>query len=134
MTCDCSTPKGDLVLKTIAMPADTNSNGDMFGGWIMSQMDIAGGILAKEYTGGRIVTVAVSNIIFLGPIKAGDIFCCYGTVTKTGNTSLTIKLEVWVTPVVRKTAGDCPSTMVTEAEFTYVAIDENGNKRKIKAS
>ena len=130
MTCECTTPTGDLILRTMAMPADTNANGDMFGGWIMSQMDIAGGILAKECTNGRTVTVSVSNIDFISPIKVGDIVCCYGEIMKTGNTSITLKLEVWVTPILRKTEEQCPSFKVTEAEFTYVAIDDNGEKRR----
>ncbi len=132
MTCECSTPTGDLILRTMAMPADTNANGDMFGGWIMSQMDIAGGILAKEYSNGRTVTVAVSNIDFFSPIKVGDIVCCYGEIINTGKTSLTVNLEVWVTPILRQTEKQCPSFKVTAAKFTYVAIDETGNKRVIK--
>ncbi len=125
-------PTGDLILRTLAMPADTNANGNMFGGWTMSQMDIAGGILAKEYTKGRTVTVAVSSIVFFSPIKVGDIVCCYGEVTKVGNTSLTINLEVWVTPILRETEKECPSFKVTAAEFTYVAINKNGDKRTIQ--
>lgn len=124
-------PTGDLILRTMAMPADTNANGDMFGGWTMSQMDIAGGILAKEYTKGRTVTVAVSSVVFFSPIKVGDIVCCYGDIIKTGNTSLTIKLEVWITPILRETENECPSFKVTAAEFTYVAVDRSGNKRAI---
>ncbi len=131
MSPDCKRPTGDLILRTMAMPADTNANGDMFGGWTMSQMDIAGGILAKEYTKGRTVTVAVSSIVFFSPIKVGDIVCCYGYIIKTGNTSLTIKLEVWVTPILRETENECPSFKVTAAEFTYVAVDKSGEKRSI---
>jgi acyl-CoA thioesterase YciA len=130
----CHPPETEkLILRTVAMPADTNPNGDMFGGWIMSQMDIAGGILAKEYTGGRIVTVAVSSVVFISPIKVGDIVCCYGDILRTGTTSLTLSLQVWVTPILRESEARCPPYKVTSAEFTYVAIDQNGQKRKIIA-
>ncbi len=132
MTCKCTTPSGDLILRTMAMPADTNANGDMFGGWIMSQMDIAGGILAKEYTNGRTVTVSVSHIDFISPIKVGDIVCCYGEIIKTGNTSITLNLEVWVTPILRNTEKQSPRFKVTSAKFTYVAVDDNGNKRQFR--
>lgn len=132
MSCNCPAPEGNLILRTLAMPADTNPNGDMFGGWIMSQMDIAGGMLAKEYTGGRTVTVAVSSVEFISPIQVGDIVCCYGDIIGVGRTSITITLEVWVTPILRETEAHCPSVKVTAAKFTYVAIDENGKKRIIQ--
>lgn len=91
-----NSPKGQLLLRTLAMPADTNANGDIFGGWIMSQLDLAGGILAKEISCGRIVTVSVSSITFKKPVKVGDVVCCYGECTKIGRTSMSINLEVWV--------------------------------------
>lgn len=94
-----NSPKGQLLLRTLAMPADTNANGDIFGGWIMSQLDLAGGILAKEISCGRIVTVSVSSITFKKPVKVGDVVCCYGECTKIGRTSMSINLEVWVKPV-----------------------------------
>ncbi len=125
-------PEGDLVLRTAAMPADTNANGDIFGGWIMSQMDIAGGILAKEVAGSAAVTVAVEGMRFIKPVKVGDVVCCYGQVLKIGNTSVSIQLEVWVKPILRESEGGCPRFQVTEAVFTYVAIDKNGKKRKIE--
>ena len=100
---ECPIPEGDLLLRTMAMPKDTNANGDIFGGWIMSQMDIAGGILAKEVAKGRTVTIAVNQIIFHKPVKVGDVVCCYGQVIKVGNTSVTLELEVWVRPVLRET-------------------------------
>ncbi|THB66082.1 MAG: acyl-CoA thioester hydrolase YciA [Gammaproteobacteria bacterium] len=131
MNTDNITPKGELILKTMAMPADTNANGDMFGGWTMSQMDIAGAILAKEYTRGRTVTVAVSSVDFIAPIKVGDIVCCYGHVSKSGRTSITIELDVWVKPILRNTEKEQPSIQVTSAQFTYVAVDNDGNKRVI---
>ena len=91
-------PKGDLLLRTLAMPADTNPNGDIFGGWIVSQMDIAGGILAKETAQGRVVTVAVDSIQFIKPVEVGDVVCCYGQLERIGSTSMTIRLEVGSTP------------------------------------
>jgi acyl-CoA thioesterase YciA len=125
-------PHGDLLLRTLAMPADTNPNGDIFGGWIVSQMDIAGGILAKETAQGRVVTVAVDSIQFIRPVKVGDVVCCYGDVTRTGTTSMTIKLEVWVNPVLREEKGDGGRFRVTDATFTYVAIDKDGKKRPVR--
>lgn len=124
-------PKGDLILRTLAMPADTNANGDIFGGWIMSQMDIAGGILAKEIAHSRTVTVAADSIQFIRPVHVGDVVCCYGRVVHTGNTSLKINLEVWVKPILREHEDRKTRFKVTEAAFTYVAIDENGNKQPI---
>lgn len=97
----------------------------------MSQMDIAGGILAKEVAKGRTVTIAVNQIIFHKPVKVGDVVCCYGQVIKVGNTSVTLELEVWVRPVLRETEENCPRFKVTEAQFTYVAIDHDGIKRAI---
>ncbi len=126
--------KGNLLLRTLAMPADTNANGDIFGGWIMSQMDIAGGILAKETAHSRVVTVAVDSIRFLKPVKVGDVICCYGRVLRIGTTSIAIELEVWVKQVRRETEEEWPRFKVTEALFTYVAIDGKGRKRAIKVA
>jgi acyl-CoA thioesterase YciA len=123
-------PEGNLLLRTLAMPADTNSNGDIFGGWIMSQMDIGGGILAKEIAKGRVVTVKVDGMTFYKPVNVGHVVCCYGKCTKVGNSSMTIKLEVWVKPVLDEVADD--RYCVTEAIFTYVAIDQDGKSRKIE--
>jgi acyl-CoA thioesterase YciA len=120
------------ILRTLAMPADTNPNGDIFGGWIMSQMDIAGGLLAKETARCRVVTVAVDSFKFLKPVKVGDVVCCYGRVLRTGNTSIAIALEVWVKSVRHETEEEWPRFKVTEAIFTYVAIDSEGKKRAIK--
>lgn len=129
---ECPAPSGELVLRTLAMPADTNANGDIFGGWIMSQMDIAGGILSKEAANHpRMVTVGVEAMRFHKPVKIGDVVCCYGAVRRIGNTSITIHLEVWVKPVLRQEEFRCPRFMVTEADFTYVAIDDSGNKTNI---
>lgn len=125
-------PQGDLILRTLAMPADTNANGDIFGGWIMSQMDIAGGIVAKEMANSRVVTVAAESIKFLKPVKVGDVVCCYGKVEHIGNTSITINLEVWIKPLLRS-EHRAARYQVTEAAFTYVSIDEQGNKHPIQS-
>ena len=129
MTNHAPHPEGELLLRTSPMPADTNSNGDIFGGWIMSQMDIAGGMMAIEISGGRAVTIAVDAMKFIKPVKIGDVVCCYGKVTRIGNTSVTIRLEVWVKPALRGIAAEDGFHMVTEASFTYVAVDHEGRKR-----
>lgn len=100
----------------------------------MSQMDIAGAILVKEITLGRCVTVAVDGFKFLKPVKVGDVVCCYGQVTRVGTTSVAIQLEVWVKPVTRECESICPRFKVTEALFTYVAVDEDGAKRPVPES
>lgn len=128
-----TSPQGELVLRTMAMPADTNPNGDIFGGWILSQMDIAGGILAKEIAQGRTVTVAVNGMKFIRPVSVGDIVCCYGDVVRIGTTSMTLHLEVWIKPLLRKTDAGQERFKVTEAEFIFVAIDEQGNKRPVRS-
>jgi acyl-CoA thioesterase YciA len=124
-------PKGALLLRTLAMPADTNANGDIFGGWIMSQMDIAGGILAKEIAVGRTATVAVDGMKFHRPVKVGDVVCCYGEVERRGTTSITVHLEVWVRPALRENEDPHSRFKVTEANFVFVAIDERGQKRAL---
>lgn len=131
---DKKTPNGGLILRTLAMPADTNPHGDIFGGWIMSQMDIAGGILAREVACTRIVTVAVESITFIKPVHVGDVVCCYGEVVKIGTTSVTIDLEVWVQPALDTPRDKVVRERVTKAAFTYVAVDHNGQKRPIDRS
>lgn len=108
-------------------------NGDIFGGWIMSQMDVAGGMMAIETAGGRVVTVAVDAMKFIKPVKVSDIVCCYGKVVRTGTTSITIRLEVWAKPILSEpqTHKGNEAFMVTEASFTYVAIDHLGRKRQL---
>ncbi|OBW92841.1 acyl-CoA thioester hydrolase YciA [Gallibacterium salpingitidis] len=118
------TPDGTLLLRTLAMPSDTNANGDIFGGWIMSQMDIGGAILAKEIAHRRVVTVHVNNMTFHKPVSVGDVVCCYGRCTRVGNTSIQVQVEVWVKRVFQDAISD--RYLVTDAVFTYVAIDENG--------
>lgn len=124
-------PQGKLILRTLAMPADTNPDGDIFGGWIMSQMDIAGGIMARENTCSRVVTVAVETITFIKPVHVGDIVCCYGEVVKIGTTSITINLEVWVKPSLTRPIEEEVKFQVTKAAFTYVALDRSGKKQVI---
>ena len=132
MTSQCTYPEGELLLRTSPMPSDTNANGDIFGGWIMSQMDIAGGMMAVEITGGRAVTIAVDAMKFIKPVKTGDIVCCYGNIARIGTTSVTIRLEVWVKPGFGEITleRDNPFSLVTEASYTYVAIDGEGHKRR----
>jgi acyl-CoA thioesterase YciA len=127
-------PKGRLILRTLAMPADTNPDGDIFGGWIMSQMDIAGGILAREVTGSRVVTVAVDSIDFIKPVHVGDVVCCSGEIVKIGTTSITIDLEVWVRPALDKPVEKNVQFRVTKAAFTYVSLDSDGKKQAISRS
>ncbi|KAB0460934.1 acyl-CoA thioester hydrolase YciA [Vibrio toranzoniae] len=122
-------PKGQLLLRTLSMPADTNANGDIFGGWIMSQLDLAGAILAQEISGGRIATVSVSSITFKKPVKVGDVVCCYGECVKTGRTSMSIDLEVWVKPIQEDNVN--LRFQVCAANFNYVAIDLAGKPRPI---
>jgi acyl-CoA thioesterase YciA len=121
-----SRPRGELAARTLAMPADTNPAGDIFGGWIMSLMDAAGAITATHRTEGRVVTAAVSNICFLRPVKVGDVVCCYTDPLRVGRTSMTLCVEVWV---LRQGRGS--RVKVTAAEFTFVALDEAGRPRPI---
>ena len=122
-------PKGTLTIRTLAMPADTNPAGDIFGGWVLSQMDIAGSIHAVETVLGRVATVAVEAMTFIAPVKVGDVLCIYTTVERIGNTSITIGMEAWAR---RNRLAN--RVKVTEGRFVYVALDEHGNKRKIVAT
>lgn len=123
---DTTEPQGTLTIRTLAMPADTNPAGDIFGGWVMSQMDIAGAIAAVERAQGRVVTVAVEAMTFIAPVKVGDVLCVYTTIERVGTTSITVGLEAWV----RRNRLDVRQR-VTEARFVYVTLDENGNKRQV---
>ncbi|QLK60936.1 acyl-CoA thioester hydrolase YciA [Rahnella inusitata] len=124
-----SLPNGEMVLRTLAMPADTNANGDIFGGWLMSQMDMGGAIQAKEIAKGRVVTVRVDGMTFLKPVAVGDVVCCYARCIRTGNSSITINVEVWVKKVSSEPIGQ--RYRATEAVFTYVAVDEEGKSRQL---
>lgn len=117
---------GQLTIRTTAMPADTNPNGDIFGGWLMGQMDIAGGSTAIQRAQGRVATVAVDAMTFHKPVFVGDEVSCYTRVERVGNTSITIKVETWV-----RRARTRELIKVTEGTFVYVAIDGNGRPRPI---
>src|SRR5215212_1269138 len=119
-------PSGELASRTMAMPANTNPRGDMFGGWMMALMDSAGAMTAVAYAKGNVATVSVSHIVFLRPVQVGDTVCCYTDVTRVGRTSITLCVEVWV---LRHGQGD--RIRVTEAEFTFVAINEQGRPRAV---
>ena len=118
------------VIRIIPMPQDTNPNGDIFGGWIMSQVDLAGSIVAVQRIRGRMATVAVNSFVFKQPVYVGDLVSVYGDISRVGNTSLTVSLEVFAE---RRMIGEFTQEVVkvTEAEFTYVAIDENRRPRPI---
>ena len=119
-------PRGDLTVRTSAMPADTNANGDIFGGWVLSLMDQAGGIAGVERAQGRVVTIAVDALTFIRPVQVGDVLCVYTEVEHVGRTSMKVHIEAWArrfrTNVREK---------VTVATFTFVSIDDNGRPRAI---
>lgn len=114
------------MIRTIAMPANTNSNGDVFGGWLLSQMDLGGAVLARNRARSRVITVAVDALSFLYPVRVGDIVTCYARLQKVGRTSLKVDIEVWVQ---RHTDGSLHR--VTEGVFTYVAIDGDGRPHAV---
>lgn len=115
-----------LAIRTIAMPRDTNSGGDIFGGWLVSQMDLAAGSIAAVRAEGRTVTVAIDGFAFHKPVFVGDEISCYAEIIKIGRTSITVKVEAWVR---RKLTND--TLKVTEGRFTFVAIDEHHSPREI---
>ncbi len=117
----------ELVLKVIPMPADCNANGDIFGGWVMAQVDLAGAVLPARYVRGRMATVAVNEFIFKQPVKVGDILSFFSRVQRIGNTSISVKVEVFAERF--STQGEYMK--VTEATLTYVAIDDQGKPRQI---
>ena len=119
-------PQGELALQTVAMPADTNANGDIFGGWLLSQMDIAGGVAAAEVARGRVATVAVQGMSFLTPVHVGAVVSCYWDILDIGRSSVRVLIEVWI-----NSQHDGEPIKVTEGEFIYVAIDENKLTRPI---
>mgnify|MGYP000896163756 CR=1 FL=1 len=122
-------PRGPLVLRTLAMPRDTNPRGDIFGGWILSQMDIAAGLMAAEVAQGRAVTVAVDDVVFLQPVAVGDTICVHAELVRVGRSSLDLKLEVWARGLV--TIYEEERELVAEGTFRYVAVDEAGRPRPI---
>jgi acyl-CoA thioesterase YciA len=119
-------PRGHLTTRTLAMPADTNPSGDIFGGWVLSQMDIAAGICAGQRAQGRVATVAIDAMKFIRPVGVGDVLCVYTEVEKVGRTSIAVHLEAWV---LKNRIGD--RVKVTEAHFTFVAIDADRRPRNV---
>jgi acyl-CoA thioesterase YciA len=123
---DIDQPRGDLTVRVAAMPSDTNANGDIFGGWVLSQMDQAGGIAAVEHAKGRVVTVAIDAMTFIRPVKVGDVLCVYTAIDKIGRTSMKVHVEAWAR---RFRTHD--REKVTDATFTFVAIDDEGRPRPV---
>ncbi len=119
-------PRGELAIRTLAMPADANPSGDIFGGWVLSQMDIAGGITAARRANGRVATVAVTAMTFHLPVYVGDVLCVYAGIERIGRTSMTLQLEAWAL------RGRGPERVrVTEGRFVYVAIGPDGRPRPV---
>lgn len=119
-------PAGQLVLQTVAMPADANAYGDIFGGWLVSQMDLGGAILAHQRARNRVTTVAIDKMVFLKPVYVGDLIGCYAEVVKTGHSSITITVQVWVN---RMRLG--AREHVAEGIFTFVALDQDRRPKVI---
>jgi acyl-CoA thioesterase YciA len=117
----------ELVMRVMPMPADSNMNGDVFGGWIMAQVDIAGSVLPARLSRGRVTTVAVNQFIFKQPVSIGDLLSFYATVERIGNTSVTVRVEVYA----ERNPSDIQVVKVTEANLTYVAIDKDGKPRQV---
>jgi len=117
----------ELVLKVIPLPADCNANGDIFGGWVMAQVDLAGSVLPARLAQGRMATVAVNEFIFKQPVRIGDLLSFYSEITRVGRTSVTVRVEVYA----ERMRSQGAYTKVTEAQLTYVAIDENGKPRPL---
>lgn len=124
---DRSQPKGELVIQTIAMPKDTNPNGDIFGGWLTSQMDLGSSILAAKVAQARVVTVAMEGMSFLEPVRVGDTVACYAWVERIGRTSMVIPVEVWVRRYMHG-----KQIRVTYGVFTHVAVDDSGKPIPVK--
>lgn len=114
-------PQGELTIRTIAMPGDTNPSGDIFGGWVLSQMDIAGGITATERSKSRVATVAVEAMTFIAPVKVGDVLCVYTTIERVGRTSISVFMEAWA-----RRSRLQEREKVTAGRFVYVALDDEG--------
>ena len=127
-----SEPLGVLIIQTLAMPASTNTNGDIFGGWIVSQMDLAASVMAKKISKGRAATVAINSMSFIKPVQVGNLVSCFVRLISCGNTSMTIGVEVWTETLTSPTALD--RAKVTEGVFVFVAIDEDGRPRQVPKS
>lgn len=122
-------PRGQVTLQTIAMPADTNANGDIFGGWLMAQMDLGCSVLARTRARGRVATVAVNGMTFHHPVHIGDVLSIHTESVKEGRSSMTVHVEAWI---LRQPSGE--HQKVTEAEFVFVAIDDEGRSRPLPSS
>ncbi len=122
-------PGGEPALRTLAMPADANPNGDIFGGWVLSQMDLAGAVPAVERAKGRVATVAVDAMRFHRPVFIGDLVSCYAEVRRVGTTSITVEVQTWA-----KRSRQGEALRVTEGIFVYVAIDEEGRPRAVEGT
>jgi len=118
------TPQGSLQLKVVALPSDTNFNGDVFGGWLVSQMDLAGSLLATNIASGRVATVAMESMSFLSPVKVGECLSIYTEILSKGSSSLTLAIEVW-------SEQDSLPVKITDGVFVFVAIDESGRTRTL---
>jgi acyl-CoA thioesterase YciA len=119
-------PNGDLTIRTLAMPADTNANGDIFGGWLLSQMDVGGGIFASKTAKSRTVTVAIDAMNFRKAVFVGDVVSVHATLVRIGRTSITVHIEAWV---LRR--NESQPILVTDGNFTYVSIDDHGRPQSI---
>ncbi len=119
-------PRGDLTIRTLAMPANTNPAGDIFGGWVLSQMDIGGGICSSERAKSRTVTVALESMHFIRPVKTGDVLCVYTEIERVGKSSLDVHVEAWV-----QRDRSRRMVKVTEAKFTFVALGADGRPRPV---
>jgi acyl-CoA thioesterase YciA len=120
-------PQGELCIRTLAMPADTNANGDIFGGWLLSQMDLGGGVFVSKVAKSRTVTVAIEAMNFRKPVYVGDLVSVHANLVRVGRSSVTLHLQAWVTR-----PKELSSILVTDGNFTYVSIDEEGRPQPIK--
>ncbi len=123
---DGNAPRGALTIRTVAMPADTNTAGDIFGGWVLSQMDIAAGVAAAEYANARVVTVGIEAMSFLKPVRVGDILCVYCEIIRVGRSSMAVNTEAWVS---RRYSAK--RLQVTHGVLTFVALDNTGGKMAV---
>ena len=121
-------PTGELALQTVPMPKDTNASGDIFGGWLVSQMDLAGAVTAAKLARGRVATVAIDKMTFMVPVKVGSVVSCYTSIKDVGRSSVTVQVEVWMSTIVDQMDQ---LTKVTEGRFVFVAIDEQRRTRAI---
>jgi len=122
-------PQGELVIRTIAMPADTNANGDIFGGWLLSQMDVGGGVFASKIAKSRTVTVAIDAMNFRKAVYVGDLVSVHAHLVRVGRTSITVHIEAWV---LRRKDMPTQWILVTDGNFTYVSIDDQGHPQAIQ--